>query len=182
MAAVADDSCQVFDFRRVAANIDCMIDACEIRLALSADAARIAAISRDHIEDGLGWGWTPARVARSIRDRATNVAIAEVGADLAGFGIMKYRDDDAHLLLFAVRPEYRRRGIGAGLLFWLESTATTAGIELIYLEARAKNAAARAFYAARGYRELAILPRYYHSEDAVRIGKDLADDKTKRSA
>jgi [ribosomal protein S18]-alanine N-acetyltransferase len=158
-----------------------MIDACEIRLALPADAASIAAMSRDYIEDGLGWGWTPARVARSIGDRATNVALAECGTALAGFGIMKYRDDDAHLLLFAVRPEYRLRGIGSQLLAWLENTATTAGIELIFLETRTNNRAARAFYAARGYRELAKLPRYYGAEDAVRIGKDLALPTSARS-
>jgi ribosomal-protein-alanine N-acetyltransferase len=152
----------------------CVIDACEIRLAVPADAARIAAMSRDYVEDGLGWGWTPARVARSIRDRSTNVVIAEAGADLAGFGIMKYLDD-AHLLLFAVRPEYRRRGIGSGLLDWLENTAITAGIELIFLEARVTNTAARAFYAAHDYRELVVLPRYYGSEDAVRIGRDLGN-------
>jgi ribosomal-protein-alanine N-acetyltransferase len=149
-----------------------VIDAFAVRLAVPGDAARIAAMSRDYVESGLGWGWTPARVARSIRDRATNVVIAESGADLIGFGIMRYRDDEAHLLLFAVRPEYRRRGIGSGLLVWLETTAVTAGIELIFLEARATNRVARAFYAARGYRELAALPRYYGGEDAVRIGKD----------
>lgn len=156
--------------------------ACEIRLAVPADAARIAAMSRDYVEDGLRWGWTPTRVAHSIRDSATNVVIAEADADLAGFGVMQYRDDDAHLLLFAVRPEYRRRGIGSGVLDWLESTAITAGIELIFLEARATNAAARAFYAWHHYRELAVLPRYYGSEDAVRIGKDLAAVKAERSA
>jgi len=158
-----------------------MIDASEIRLALPQDAVRIATMSRDYVEDGLGWGWTPARVLRSIRDRATNVVVAECGADLAGFGIMKYLDDDAHLLLFAVRPEYRRRGVGSGLVAWLESTATTAGIELIFLETRATNTAAREFYAARGYRELATLPRYYGSEDAVRIGKDLGSFTAARS-
>jgi len=158
-----------------------MIDASEIRLALPQDAVRIATMSRDYVEHGLGWGWTPARVLRSIRDRATNVVVAECGADLAGFGIMKYLDDDAHLLLFAVRPEYRRRGVGSGLVAWLESTATTAGIELIFLETRATNTAAREFYAARGYRELATLPRYYGSEDAVRIGKDLGSFTAARS-
>ena len=158
-----------------------MIDASEIRLALPQDAVRIATMSRDYVEDGLGWGWTPARVLRSIRDRATNVVVAECGADLAGFGIMKYLDDDAHLLLFAVKPEYRRRGVGSGLVAWLESTATTAGIELIFLETRATNTAAREFYAARGYRELATLPRYYGSEDAVRIGKDLGSFTAARS-
>jgi len=158
-----------------------MIDAGEIRLALPQDAVRIATMSRDYVEHGLGWGWTPARVLRSIRDRATNAVVAECGADLAGFGIMKYLDDDAHLLLFAVKPEYRRRGVGSGLVTWLESTATTAGIELIFLETRATNAAAREFYAARGYRELATLPRYYGSEDAVRIGKDLGSFTAARS-
>ena len=158
-----------------------MIDAGEIRLALPQDAVRIATMSRDYVEDGLGWGWTPARVLRSIRDRATNAVVAECGADLAGFGIMKYLDDDAHLLLFAVKPEYRRRGVGSGLVTWLESTATTAGIELIFLETRATNTAAREFYAARGYRELATLPRYYGSEDAVRIGKDLGSFTAARS-
>ena len=152
-----------------------MIDAAEIRLARPADATRIATMSRDYIEEGLGWGWTPARVAHSIRDRATNVAIAHAGADLAGFGIMQYSDDDAHVLLFAVRPEYRRRGIGSKLLAWFETTANAAGIELIFLEARMSNVGARAFYAASGYRELVVLPKYYrNSEDAVRIGKDLA--------
>jgi len=158
-----------------------MIDAGEIRLALPQDAVRIATMSRDYVEHGLGWGWTPARVLRGIRDRGTNVVVAECGADLAGFGIMKYLDDDAHLLLFAVKPEYRRRGVGSGLVTWLERTATTAGIELIFLETRATNTAAREFYAARGYRELATLPRYYGSEDAVRIGKDLGSFTAARS-
>jgi len=152
-----------------------MIDACEIRLARLPDALRIAQMSRDFIEYGLGWSWDAPRITRRIRDRATNVIVAEVGAELVGFALMEYADEEAHLLLFGVEPIYRRRGIASSLLAWLESTATTAGSELIFLETRATNAAARGFYAARGYREIAILPRYYSGrEDAVRIGKDLA--------
>jgi ribosomal-protein-alanine N-acetyltransferase len=50
-----------------------------------------------------------------------------------------------------------------------------AGIELIFLESRATNAAARGFYAAHGYRELAVMTRYYSGrEDAIRMGKDMA--------
>jgi ribosomal-protein-alanine N-acetyltransferase len=152
-----------------------MIDACEIRLARSGDAERIATMSRDLIEWGLGWKWSAERVGRCIRSRSTNVVVAESGGDIVGFALMEYRDDDAHLLLFAVEPVHRGRGIGTNLLRWLEMTAATAGIELIFLEARASNGAARAFYRARGYRELAVMPRYYSGrEDAVRIGKDLA--------
>jgi len=152
-----------------------VIDACEIRLARAADANRIAQMSRDFIEHGLGWGWQAARVARKIADRATNVIVAESGADIVGFALMQYLDSEAHLLLFGVEPVYRLRGIGTSLLSWLETTAATAGIELIFLEARATNAAARAFYQARGYRELAVMRRYYSGrEDAIRIGKDLS--------
>lgn len=132
-------------------------------------------MSRDYIEDGLGWGWLAPRVERSIRDRATNVVIAEADAELAGFGIMKYLDDEAHLLLFAVKPQFRRRGIGSGLLRWLESSASTAGIDLIFLEARESNRAAREFYRSHGYRELTTLRGYYSGrENAVRIGKDFS--------
>src|SRR5436305_14221889 len=99
-----------------------MIDACEIRLALTADADRIACMSRDFIEHGLGWGWDRARVARRIRNRQTNVVVAECGADIAGFGIMEYLDDEAHLLSFGIEPIYRRCGIGTHLLNSLVST------------------------------------------------------------
>ena len=151
-----------------------MIDACEIRLARATDATRIAEMSRDFIEHGLGWAWDAARVARRIAHRGTNVVVAESGSDLVGFALMEYRDLDAHLLLFGVEPVHRNRGIGSNLLTWLEATAATAGIELIFLEARATNSAAREFYKARGYRELAVVHRYYSGrEDAVRIGKDL---------
>ena len=152
-----------------------MIDACEIRLARLEEAERIAVMSRDFIEHGLGWGWDAPRVARRIRHRNTNVVVAQSGTDVVGFGVMEYHEVDAHLLLFGVEPIHRNRGIGSSLLNWLETTVTTAGIELIFLEARASNGAARAFYRARGYRELATLWRYYSGrEDAVRIGKDLA--------
>jgi len=152
-----------------------MIDACEIRLAMLPDAERIAVMSRDFIEHGLGWNWDAARVARRIRQRETNVVVAESGGELVGFGLMQYLDDQAHLLLFGVEPIYRRLGIGSGLLEWLETCATTAGIELIFLESRVTNLAARGFYAAHGYRELAVMPRYYSGrEDAIRMGKDMA--------
>ena len=40
----------------------------DIRLATLADAARIGEMSRDLIEHGLGWRWTPNSIRRCIRD------------------------------------------------------------------------------------------------------------------
>ena len=152
-----------------------MHDAFTLRLASRADAAAIAALSRDRIEHGLGWSWTAPRVLRSIDDLATNAVVATAhGAPLRGFGLMKYFDDEAHLLLLAVRADAGRRGIGSALLAWLERSAQVAGIAHIRLEARLDNAAALAFYARAGYRQTETLPGYYLGvESAVRMTKDL---------
>jgi ribosomal-protein-alanine N-acetyltransferase len=148
----------------------------EISLARPADARAIALLSRDVIEAGLSWRWTPARVLRSLADASTNVIVARepVAAAPLGFAIMKYGEQEAHLLLLAVRSARRRQGVGRALLEWLEATARTAGTGVIRLETRASNARARAFYRANGYVEIDRLPLYYDGiEDAVRLAKDL---------
>ena len=151
-----------------------MSDPSTLRLATRADAAGIAALSRDRIEQGLGWSWTAPRVQRSIRDPATNVVVARRAGPVLGFGIMKYHDDEAHLLLLAVHSRVSRRGIGSALVGWLEQSARVAGIGQVYLEARQANGVARAFYAGLGYREIQTLPGYYQGVEAcVRLAKDL---------
>lgn len=151
-----------------------MIADCEIGLALPGDARHIAMMSRDQIEHGLTWRWTPPRILRVIRDPAINVAVAREKGQIIGFAIMQYKDDDAHLLLLAVAAAHRLKGVGRALMDWLEATALTAGTGCIYLEARASNAQARAFYCRLGYLEIADVPELYsNSEDGVRLGKDL---------
>ena len=94
-----------------------------IRFADRADALAIAEMSRDLIEKGLGWSWTKERVTRCLRHPDTNVVIAVRNADRAGFGIMKYGEEEAHLLLLAVRPAHARCGVGRRLVDWLEASA-----------------------------------------------------------
>jgi ribosomal protein S18 acetylase RimI-like enzyme len=145
-----------------------------IRLAKLPDARAIAQMSRDEIETGLGWSWTPERVRRSIRDRSTNVAVAHEGDFLAGFGIMHYGDEKAHLSLLAVHPARREHGVGAQLLDWLEKCAAVAGCGRIELEAREDNPVALAFYGLRGYERFATVPGYYQGRiAALRLAKSL---------
>ena len=154
-----------------------------IRLALPTDAPRIARMSRDLIEHGLGWSWTAPRVRQSIADAQTNVVVAlDSEATMQAFAIMRYRDDDAHLLLLAVQPAHMRRGIGSAMMAWLEKVARTAGVDRISLEARVTNAAARAFYAQLGYVESQVMPGYYQGREAsIRMAKDLWLDRPLRA-
>jgi ribosomal-protein-alanine N-acetyltransferase len=145
-----------------------------IRLATAADAAAIADMSRQYIESGLGWSWTPARIATAIADRETNVALIDQPDGVLAFGIMHYAERSAHLALLAVDPAQRRRGIAARLVAWLEKCADIAGIERIRVEARSDNPEALAFYQKLGYVQIDRLARYYRGVlDAVRLEKTL---------
>lgn len=148
----------------------------EMRLARAPDAQFIAELSRDRIEHGLGWSWQVPRVLRSIREPEINVVVAERGGNPVGFGIMNYRDEDAHLSLLAVAASASRIGIGSALVGWLERSARIAGIASLTLEARVRNEAARAFYGRLGYRETETLPGYYQGREAcVRLVKQLRE-------
>ena len=145
-----------------------------VRLALPSDAESIAAFSRDFIEHGLAWSWNRNRILRAIQDTATNVAVVCEHGCIIGFGIMQYGDTTAHLCLLGVQPSLQGRGLGEALLAWLESSAVTAGIECVKVEARADNPRGIAFYQKRGYRIQARVPGYYCGIiDAVRLEKRL---------
>ena len=143
-----------------------------IRLATRKDAEAIALESMAEIEHDFEWTWHPDRVAGAIDDPDTNVVVAVDGDAMLGFGIMKYEEEHAHLVLFAVREDMRRRGIGSALLTWLEKVASVAGVGRFRVEARLRNAGARAFYRRHGYVESEVVRGMYGAtEDGVRFEK-----------
>ena len=149
-----------------------MTPALHVRMASVADAANISAMSRELIEHGLPWTWRADRVIRAIAAPDNNVAVIRDEANLEAFGIMEYWDDDAHLVLFAVRRSLQRRGLGSALLRWLEASAVVAGSKRVRVEARRDNDAARNFYNEHGYHELLIEPlRYSGRLDGIRLEK-----------
>jgi [ribosomal protein S18]-alanine N-acetyltransferase len=144
----------------------------DVRLARLSDAADIAVLSREYIEQGLPWTWTEGRVAAAITDPDTNVVVVGDRGATIGFGIMSYPNDDAHLLLFAVRDAHQRRGVGSVILRWLEEAARTAGAKRIRVECRRDNGAARNFYCEHGYAELQITAKFYRGlKDGIHLVK-----------
>ena len=145
-----------------------------ITLAAPAHARAIAEMSREYIEYGLGWSWTQSRVLKAIQDDATNVAVVHEGHGILAFGIMRYGERRAHLVLLGVQLSSRKQGLGAQLLAWLEKSAVTAGLERVQLEARADNPGAISFYEEQGYEHAGVVPGYYRGTiDAVRLEKSL---------
>ena len=143
------------------------------------DAPIIARMARDYVEHGLRWTWRPRRIQRALLDRKTTVLVAETprgpGMEIAGFAIMRFDIEEAHLSLLAVRPSYRRRRIARNLLERLENSARMAGMGEVRLEVRTGNDAALELYRQLGYREVRRLPGYYGGcESALRMARDLA--------
>lgn len=135
--------------------------------ARPSEAGEIAAMSRLHVEFGLSWRWTPARIRRQIRDKETMVLAARNHGTIVGFAIMRFGEHQAHLLLLAVRPDSRRNGIASTLMAWLEQSCRTAGIQAIRLEVRAANQGARLFYRQLGFRLIARVAGYYDGREAA---------------
>lgn len=148
-----------------------------LRPAAARDAAALADLSRRAIEHGLRWRWTPQRLAAAIGEPETEVVAARAGAAPCGFAVMEYAfaERRAHLVLLAVEPAWRRRGVGRALYRWVETLARAGGVLELGLEVRERNREARAFYASLGFREIALARRYYDGrEDALRLHKRLA--------
>jgi ribosomal-protein-alanine N-acetyltransferase len=151
-----------------------MIDLPDIGLATPADARAIAVLSRDEIEHGFRWRWTPERIGRAIRAPDINVVVARQAGVVAGFALMQYDADRAHLLLLGVSPAQRRRGLATALLAWLEDTLRVAGIARVQVEVRAGNAAAIALYGRLGYEQVNATRGYYQGlETALHLVKEL---------
>ena len=134
----------------------------------------IAQMSRELIEAGLPWTWTPERVARNLGRHETLVLTARSAEQLAGFAIMQFGEERAHLSLLAVHPDCQRQGIARRMLEWLTESALTAGIASIHLELRETNLDARRFYLNQGFAETARIPGYYRGvETAVRMLREI---------
>lgn len=146
-----------------------------ITLATLKDAEQIAIMSRDYIENGLGWSWTKQRVRRYIREPEVVVVVAKMAGELLGFAIMQFGDSNAHLNLLAVKVRQRRRGLGKSLMRWLEQSAMTAGTFKISLELRESNRAAHHFYQRLGYKPSKRIAGYYRGrEAAIRMDRDIS--------
>ena len=144
-------------------------------LARASDAREIAEMSRDLIEQGLTWAWTPARVQHFISGSESSVVVARRERRIAAFAIMHFGEESAHLNLLAVAPEHRRQGLGRQLIDWLTATAIEAGVFRINLELRTHNEAARSFYERLGFGQLGVVQGYYQGrEAALRMSRLLA--------
>ncbi len=81
-------------------------------------------------------------------------------SDAAGFVLSRQAADEEELLLIAVRPAFRRRGIGSALLECLIAEARNRGVSRLFLEMREGNPA-EALYRKHGFVPVGRRANYY---------------------
>jgi ribosomal-protein-alanine N-acetyltransferase len=96
------------------------------------------------------------------------------GERVVGYAILMVALDEAHLLNLAVAAGWQNHGIGRAFLDFMLGVAREAKCQIVYLEVRPSNAAARHLYRKAGFQQIAIRPSYYPArsgrEDALFLG------------
>lgn len=140
---------------------------------------RIMAVMEAAFEPAYGEAWNRRQVADALTMPGTHALVvdgdgAPIPADApaarapAGFVLSRHVLDEEELLLIAVVPGCRRRGIGAVLIEALFSAARARGITRIYLEMRRGNPAL-GLYRRLGFEPIGERPNYYRMANGERI-------------
>ncbi|QYU66062.1 GNAT family N-acetyltransferase [Leptolyngbya sp. 15MV] len=151
------------------------------------DLDRIMAVMEAAFEPRWGEAWNRRQVMDSLtlphvhyRLVDASGGLPEGHSDAAGFILTRHVADEEELLLVAVRPELRGRGIGAGLLELFKNDARRRGATRVFLEMRHNNPAL-SLYRSAGFVPLGHRPDYYRLDDgsrldAITLGCDLASN------
>lgn len=123
--------------------------------------------------------WSRAAYYRELTDNSyAHYLVAKAGDLVAGYAGMWVLLDEAHVTNIAVRPQYRRRGIGEALMLEMMAIARDKSAARMTLEVRPSNKTAQKLYQKLGFVPRGIRKRYYSDtkEDAIVMWKDsLAD-------
>lgn len=123
--------------------------------------------TRQQVRDSLAF---PSTFVLLVDAAGTPIAgpADEDGAGAAGFVLSRQALDEEELLLIAVRPEVRGRGLGTALMTAYIAAARRRGVRRIFLEMRANNSA-QTLYRRCGFAPIGVRPRYYRAADEQTI-------------
>lgn len=131
------------------------------------DLDRIMAVMAAAFDPAYGEAWTRRQVEDALLIPGTRYLLAGSdgtppadGLPAAGFTLSRAIAGEEELLLLAVSPAWRTRGIGTALLERLKQTAQNCGVERVFLEMRDGNPAI-SLYHRTGFREVGRRPNYY---------------------
>lgn len=143
-----------------------MTGAIRIATARVGDVAAVMRVMDAAFDPAYGEAWSTAQLLTLFALPSARVAIAWDGERACGFSAARMAGPESELLLLAVDPAYRGRGIGRRLMTDWQAWAAEQGAEDYFLEMRADNDAVR-LYARAGFSECGRRAAYYRGQDGV---------------
>lgn len=128
------------------------------------DLDRIDRIMSSAFDPRWGEAWTRNQVIGILAVPGVWLTIAELGGYAVGFAMTRGVLDEAELLLLAVMPDARRRGVGAALLRSVIADCSERKISTLHLEVRAGNDAIK-LYSNSGFSKIGERRDYYRGVD-----------------
>jgi ribosomal-protein-alanine N-acetyltransferase len=144
----------------------------------SRDLDSVIEVMNAAFDDRFGEAWTRSQCAGILPLPGVRLVLARTGEGASvGFSLLRVVADEAELLLLAVSPQFRRRGIGRKLLDHFLESAHEAGAGRVHLEVRDGNPAV-AMYRAAGFSTAGRRRKYYRGRgggefDALTLSKRL---------
>lgn len=134
------------------------------RFGTAADLAAVMAVMDEAFDPAFGEAWTAAQCSGVLTLPGLSLLLASVGEEPAGFALTRVTLDEAELLLLAVRPALRGRGVGQALLARAGEAARIMGAARLHLEVRSGNEAI-SLYKRSGFRQTGTRRAYYRGRD-----------------
>ncbi|MCU6455580.1 GNAT family N-acetyltransferase [Sphingomonas sp. A2-49] len=134
-----------------------------LRAGDARDVALVDTLMIAAFDPRYGEAWTRNQCLGVIAMPGVRLTLAFVDDAPAGFAMVRSVADEAELLLLAVDPAYRRRGVATALLRGVIADAGVAGVTDLHLEVRAGNDAV-ALYVAQGFAKVGERRGYYRGK------------------
>jgi ribosomal-protein-alanine N-acetyltransferase len=112
--------------------------------------------------------WSRANFLDSLASGYDAWVLREQGGALAGYFLLMYAVDEAHLLDVALAAARQRAGLGRYLLDRASARARQQGMESMLLEVRPSNQRALSVYRAYGFTEIGRRKGYYPAHEGQR--------------
>jgi ribosomal-protein-alanine N-acetyltransferase len=113
----------------------------------------------------FGEAWTRSQCAGILPMAGVSLTLArDTQGATTGFSLVRSVADESELLLIAVSPDHRRKGVGRGLLGHFLEHARSEGIARAHLEVRDGNPAIY-MYRHAGFEPIGRRRNYYRGQD-----------------
>ena len=143
-----------------------------VRVMVDADVTGIMKIETR----AYAFPWT-AGIFRDCMGAGYSCYVLEKNAEIIAYAVMSVGAKEAHILNICVSPDLRGEGFGYALMDKLVALARQLQADMMFLEVRPSNEAARRLYDKLGFNEIGTRHNYYPAaqgrEDALILAKQL---------